>query len=130
LDFSDCSFLTCRKSFQAYLDKDSTFFNSWMTTISLDIHIRSRVIADYINYAVYQFGEHKCIYDYEKLTRLLSEIGFTSVTKISISEGTRRGEPHDASANHDKSCMLFSCFSVKEYARRTRFRHVEFLQKC
>ena len=72
--------------FQAYLNGDDSFFQLMDDHHLIGDRIGGRVIADYINYAVYQFGEHKSIYDYEKLTRLLSEIGFSSVTKSAFIE--------------------------------------------
>ena len=36
----------------------------------------TETLVDFVNYAVYQSGEHKCIYDAEKLARLLKAIGY------------------------------------------------------
>lgn len=34
------------------------------------------LIADYLNYVVYQYGEHRAIYDVEKILQLLPSVGF------------------------------------------------------
>jgi hypothetical protein len=39
-------------------------------------------LVDYLNYAVYQNGEHACIHDEEKLTLLLRGIGFSQVRRV------------------------------------------------
>jgi len=74
--------------FQAYLNDDIDFFRL------LDVHQliggypgSARSMVDYVNYAVYQFGEHKCLYDFEKLNRTLTEIGFASVMQSNFSAG-------------------------------------------
>jgi len=41
-------------------------------------------IMDAVNNSLYQFGEHRCMYDTEKLARLLSAIGFSRVTPSSF----------------------------------------------
>ena len=42
---------------------------------------------DYLNFAVYQSGEHKCIYDEERLRLILQKIGFGSVNSSVYQEG-------------------------------------------
>jgi|SRR6266496_350777 len=44
-------------------------------------------LVDHVNYGVYQFGEHKCIYDQEKICRLLRHVGFASVEITEYREG-------------------------------------------
>jgi predicted SAM-dependent methyltransferase len=44
----------------------------------------SNTIMDAVNNGLYQFGEHRCMYDLEKLQRLLSAIGFTDVRAASF----------------------------------------------
>jgi predicted SAM-dependent methyltransferase len=41
----------------------------------------SESIMDAVNNGLYQFGEHRCMYDEEKLERLLSAIGFSAVER-------------------------------------------------
>jgi len=69
------------RAFQAYLNNDAAFFGLIDDHHLVGERAGGRVILDYINYAVYQFGEHKCVYDFEKLERVLSSIGFACVTK-------------------------------------------------
>jgi len=45
----------------------------------LDPSVRGRAMAHYLNYAVYQYGEHKVIYDEETLRIELERIGFRAV---------------------------------------------------
>jgi predicted SAM-dependent methyltransferase len=74
------------KIFKAYLEKDARFFHLLEDYRLIGEPTGERSMADYVNYAVYQFGEHKCIYDYEKLDRILSSIGFTSVALSTFTE--------------------------------------------
>jgi hypothetical protein len=48
---------------------------------------------DWINYGVYQSGEHKYIYDEVKAIVLLEESGFGSVPTKAYEEGTDLDEP-------------------------------------
>ena len=52
----------------------------------LEPEIRGRAMVDYLNYAVYQYGEHKTIYDEQKLIILLERIGFRSVAATDFRE--------------------------------------------
>jgi predicted SAM-dependent methyltransferase len=52
-----------------------------------------RTLVDYVNYGVYQDGEHKCIYDREKFALLLRRIGFSSVTPSSYQHGLDPATP-------------------------------------
>lgn len=71
-----------RKCFDAYLRKDSEFF------APLDKHgllsrfdPQCRTLVDYVNYAVYQYGEHLAIYDEEKVAQTLKLLGYGSVSR-------------------------------------------------
>jgi predicted SAM-dependent methyltransferase len=44
----------------------------------------SETILDAVNNVLYQFGEHRCMYDTNKLVRLLSAIGFSEVEPSSF----------------------------------------------
>ena len=68
------------RSFDAYLRKDADYF------AVLDDHRllsrfdpEFRTFVDYINYVVYQYGEHVTIYDQEKITHVLKGLGYRSV---------------------------------------------------
>jgi predicted SAM-dependent methyltransferase len=71
-----------RACFEAYVRNDTDYFS----LIDLDAlfpgtEARPLTPVDYLNYAVYQFGEHRCLYDEEKLRALLTGIGFHSVER-------------------------------------------------
>lgn len=69
-----------RRAFEAYLQNDSDYFslidNTWLGD---EYKPNIATIVDYINYFTYQHGEHKYIYDKDKLTTILSKMGFSSV---------------------------------------------------
>ena len=52
-----------------------------------DLEPGTETIVDHINYGVYQRGEHKYIYDQEKIMLLLQRIGYSSVTESEYREG-------------------------------------------
>ena len=52
-----------------------------------DVEPGTETLVDQVNYGVYQCGEHKCIYDQEKLVLLLRRIGFSSVGETPYKEG-------------------------------------------
>jgi hypothetical protein len=51
----------------------------------------SDTIMDAVNNGLYQFGEHRCMYDLEKLVKLLTAIGFSQV-KPSLFDPTIDGD--------------------------------------
>lgn len=72
-----------KAGFRAYVEKDEQYFDLLRQNLLHSIvppYSDDATLADYINFAVYQHGEHKCIYDVEKLTKMLTKIGFRSVT--------------------------------------------------
>lgn len=74
--------------FRAYLEKDYEYFDLVdISQVLPDVEEGTESIVDHVNYGVYQYGEHKCIYDDEKLSRVLTKIGFKSVTASSYREG-------------------------------------------
>ena len=71
-----------RADFEAYLRGDESFF------APLDEHglmrgfdPRHRTFVDYLNYCVYQYGEHVAIYDQQKMIRVLLDVGFEKATE-------------------------------------------------
>lgn len=67
--------------FSRYLDGNSSFFDLIERTgVAQEGEPGTKSLIDCINYGVYQFGEHKQIYDKEKLNLILKRIGFRSVT--------------------------------------------------
>lgn len=75
-----------RRLFDAYLKNDTEYFELLDSVVASAIQPEHRSIVDFINYGVYQFGEHKCIHDQEKLKRVLFDIGFSSVIQSSYEE--------------------------------------------
>lgn len=69
-----------RKSFDAYLRRDADFFSTFDDHDLLSrFDSESRTFVDYVNYLVYQYGEHVAIYDEEKITHVLKGLGFRGV---------------------------------------------------
>lgn len=63
--------------FDAYLRRD----RAWLSLLDEFMgEPQFKTLVDYVNYGVYQFGEHKYVYDAEKLQAALMGIGFSSVT--------------------------------------------------
>jgi predicted SAM-dependent methyltransferase len=48
--------------------------------------LRGRAMADYVNFFIYQYGEHKTIYDHENARLMLEYVGFDSVQRSSHRE--------------------------------------------
>jgi predicted SAM-dependent methyltransferase len=74
-------------SFRAYINRDRDYFDTLGQAGIINNHHGlndGTNLVDFINYAVYQEGEHKCIYDVEKITRLLQHIGYTVVAESSF----------------------------------------------
>lgn len=66
--------------FGAYLQNDHEYFELIdILRILPEIEPGTETFVDYVNYGVYQYGEHKCIYDEEKISLILLGIGFSSV---------------------------------------------------
>jgi len=83
-----------KRMFAAYLQRDQSYFDL------IDIPTRmpyiepgTETIVDHVNYGVYQLGEHKCVYDEEKLEVLLRHTGFSSVTVVDYQEGIDSSHP-------------------------------------
>lgn len=71
--------------FEAYLNRDAGYLELVDIRETLPyVEPGTETLVDHVNYGVYQFGEHKTIYDQEKLTLLLRHIGFRSVSESSF----------------------------------------------
>ena len=73
-----------RALFAAYLSGEHAMFD--LLTHEID-EPTSRQLADYMTYIVYQHGEHKCIYDEERLTHALCSVGFSKAESVSYQAG-------------------------------------------
>jgi predicted SAM-dependent methyltransferase len=83
-----------REIFRAYIQGNSEYFSliddRWLGSMR---HQNTATAVDYVNYAVYQHGEHKFIYDEDKLILLLQALGYSSVSRTDHKEGLDSGEP-------------------------------------
>ena len=70
--------------FDAYLRGEKEYFDLLDAVLP---ELGSKTLIDYINFGVYQFGQHKYIYDEEKLESILQRIGYSSVSPSSYQEG-------------------------------------------
>jgi predicted SAM-dependent methyltransferase len=68
-----------KQIFTAYCAGDAAYLEMLKKYMG-DRHEGMEALVDFVNYGVYQFGEHKCIYDEEKLNVTLREIGFQTVS--------------------------------------------------
>jgi len=83
-----------KATFRAYLDGDESYFDLVnIREARPDIAPGGEMLVDYVNYGVYQGGEHKCIYDEEKAVQLLEEIGFATVAAVDFEEGVDPPSP-------------------------------------
>lgn len=83
-----------KTSFAAYLRGDATHFDLYdIHAVMPDLEPGTESIVDHINYAVYQYGEHKCIYDEEKMIALLRKVGFQLVAESSFQPEIDPDEP-------------------------------------
>jgi predicted SAM-dependent methyltransferase len=68
---------TFRAMFRAYLEGDARYFEGVvLAEVRPDVEPGTETLLDQLNYGVYQYGEHKCLYDEEKLCRVLRHLGF------------------------------------------------------
>jgi predicted SAM-dependent methyltransferase len=74
-----------RALFEAYVQGDANYLELIDHRQALpDREPGTETLVDGVNYGVYQFGEHKTIYDEEKLIAVLGAIGFRSVSGSSF----------------------------------------------
>src|SRR5205823_3176710 len=74
--------------FEAYLRRNESYFDLVSIRELLpEVEPETETLVDYVNYGVYQAGEHKCIYDEEKLVLMLRKIGFATVAPADYQEG-------------------------------------------
>ena len=76
------------KAFEAYLRRDAEFFAPLDERALLKpFDGPYRTLVDYVNYSVYQYGEHVAIYDQEKLDHVLRTVGFARVSRSEYQHG-------------------------------------------
>jgi predicted SAM-dependent methyltransferase len=75
-----------RLVFQAYLSGDCSMWDIVDQYVDEMMPGIKKTALDYLNFAVYQDGEHKCIYDEERIVIILKKIGFSSVALSSYSK--------------------------------------------
>jgi predicted SAM-dependent methyltransferase len=81
-----------RRVFDAYLRGDEHYLHLLNVREALPYLVPgTETIVDYVNYGVYQNGEHKCVYDEEKVLRLLHTIGFAEAAPSTYVEGLDSG---------------------------------------
>jgi SAM-dependent methyltransferase len=68
-----------RGLFRAYLEGNELHFDLLKPLLEPLLDPRWLTLVDYVNYGVYQFGEHKYIYDEVKLGAVLERVGFRHV---------------------------------------------------
>jgi predicted SAM-dependent methyltransferase len=73
--------------FEAYRRRDESYFELLDNFLESRVEPETKTQIDYVNFGVYQAGEHKYIYDEEKLMKVLYNVGYTSVARSSYQEG-------------------------------------------
>lgn len=77
-----------RGIFDAYLKEDYSYFQLIDDANVIEqVDTTTKTICDFVNFCVYQYGEHKCIYDEAHLSQLLKEIGYSMVEASSFQDG-------------------------------------------
>jgi SAM-dependent methyltransferase len=80
--------------FDAYLRRDDEYLELVnLQELLPEVEPATLTLVDHINYGVYQYGEHKCIYDEEKITLVLGHIGFSAVRITPYKEGVDPSDP-------------------------------------
>ena len=83
-----------KSSFGAYLRADEKHFDLYdIHDVMPELEPGTETLVDHINYGVYESGDHKCIYDEEKIMTLLRNLGYKSVQQSSYREGLDPSEP-------------------------------------
>ena len=76
-----------RRIAAAYVSNDPDFFDLIDIGAALPHNApATHALVDYVNYAAYQSGEHRMLYDADKLTRMLLATGFGNVRECGYDE--------------------------------------------
>jgi SAM-dependent methyltransferase len=74
-----------KSSFRAYLRSDATHFDLLdLRELLPEVEPGTETLIDHLNFGVYQHGDHKCIYDEEKIMTVLRRLGYRSVNQSSF----------------------------------------------
>ena len=74
--------------FRAYLARDEKRFDTYdIRDFWPSLAPETITLLDHVNFGVYQFGEHKCLYDEEKICLVLRHLGFAEVEITGYREG-------------------------------------------
>jgi predicted SAM-dependent methyltransferase len=80
--------------FDAYLRGDEEYMDGVnLRELLPEVEAGTETLVDHINYGIYQYGEHKCVYDEEKLVLILKRIGFSRVEPTDYREGLDPASP-------------------------------------
>jgi len=74
-----------RRAFIAYINSDLDYFRVLEDSKAIPKHLadaQGLALSKYINYVVYQEGEHKCVMDPEIVINLLQSMGYTKVHQV------------------------------------------------
>jgi predicted SAM-dependent methyltransferase len=74
------------RAFEAYMRHDMEFFGV-IPMQSINVETELLTIADYIQYFVFQYGEHKHFYDPEKIRKVLDFVGYHKIEESSFQPG-------------------------------------------
>ncbi|HZS06233.1 MAG TPA: methyltransferase domain-containing protein [Blastocatellia bacterium] len=77
-----------RGLFDAYLRGDRKYVELVdISAVLPEVEPGTETLVDHVNYGIYQHGEHKCVYDEEKIVLILERIGFSKVSLPGYSPG-------------------------------------------
>lgn len=83
-----------REVFSRYLEGDTGYFELVdIYRYYPEMEPETRTLIDYVNHAAYQLGQHKFMYDEEKVTQVLHSIGFKSVAVTAFMDGVDSDRP-------------------------------------
>lgn len=85
---------TFENMFRAYVSGDEEFFDPFnIFELFPRLEPGTQSLIDHVNYGVYQYGEHKCLYDEAKVVSLLRMIGYSSVASSEYKESVDPPDP-------------------------------------
>jgi hypothetical protein len=83
-----------REAFMHYLRDDSAYFDLLeLRQVLPEGMYEPTTMVDFVNYGVYQCGEHKYIYDEQKIMLMLRHVGFTSACVADYEDGLDPATP-------------------------------------